>query len=311
MTLRGRVLSAVAVLTVACAEESSQPRLPDPVTEDPAVSDSAHPALNRMVEIPSSASRMSGVLFRAAGNGSRPTVILLHGFPGHGGLRDLAEAIRRAGWNVLTFQYRGAWGSEGVFSLTHALEDAAAAVTFVRSGAGEALHRPSLDVVLVGHSMGGWIALMTAARDTTVRAVAALAAWNVGRTGQALSDPKAFANDVQDNQRVMLPLRGTSAEAVTAEVHAHAVDWDLVPQAGALRGKSVLLLAGRKDLATPPAEHHVPLESALRSQPNTQLTTEMLDADHAFTERRITLARTVVKWLATLPMSPRGDGGRQ
>lgn len=311
MLLRGQVLGAVAVLTAACAAESSRPRLPDPVTEDPAITDSAYPASNRMVEIPSGASRMSGVLFLAAGTQSRPTVILLHGFPGHGGLRDLAEAIRRAGWNVLTFQYRGAWGSEGAFSLAHALDDAAAAVTFVRSGAGQALRRPSHDVVLIGHSMGGWVALMTAARDTAVRAVAALAGWNVGLTGHALSDPKAFAKDVQDNQRVVLPLRGTSAEAVTTEVRAHAVDWDVVPRAAELSGRSVLLLVGRKDVVTPPAEHHVPLESALRAQSNTQLTTEVLDADHAFTERRITLARTVVKWLATLPMSPRGDRGLQ
>ena len=26
-------------------------------------------------------------------------------------------AVRRAGWNVLTFTYRGAWGSEGAFSI--------------------------------------------------------------------------------------------------------------------------------------------------------------------------------------------------
>ena len=56
------------------------------------------------------------------------TVVLLHGLPGNEQNLDLAQAIRRAGWNVLTLHYRGAWGSPGQFSLQHVLEDADAAV---------------------------------------------------------------------------------------------------------------------------------------------------------------------------------------
>jgi predicted alpha/beta-fold hydrolase len=97
-------------MMMACAGERPPRAAFDPVTEDPAVIDRLNPALNRMVEIPSGGSRMSGVLFIASGSGPHPTVILLHGFPGHAGLRDIAEAIRRAGWNVLTFQYRGMHG---------------------------------------------------------------------------------------------------------------------------------------------------------------------------------------------------------
>ena len=44
------------------------------------------------------------------------TVILLHGFPGNERNLDLAQAIRRSGWNAVFFHYRGAWGSGGVFS---------------------------------------------------------------------------------------------------------------------------------------------------------------------------------------------------
>ena len=45
---------------------------------------------------------------------------------------DLAQSVRRAGWNVLTFHYRGSWGSEGAFSFGHALEDADSAIAFLR-----------------------------------------------------------------------------------------------------------------------------------------------------------------------------------
>ena len=52
-------------------------------------------------------------------------VLLLHGFPGNERNLDLAQALRRAGWTVVFFHYRGAWGSGGDFSFAHVLEDVA------------------------------------------------------------------------------------------------------------------------------------------------------------------------------------------
>lgn len=63
---------------------------------------------------------MSGLIYIASGAGPHPTVILLHGYPGNEKNLDLAQSLRREGWNVLFFHYRGAWGSEGEFSLTGA-----------------------------------------------------------------------------------------------------------------------------------------------------------------------------------------------
>jgi predicted alpha/beta-fold hydrolase len=37
-------------------------------------------------------------------------VILFHGLPGNVQNLDLAQAIRRANWNVLTLHYRGSLG---------------------------------------------------------------------------------------------------------------------------------------------------------------------------------------------------------
>jgi len=37
---------------------------------------------------------------------------LLHGLPGYESSGDLAQSIRRAGWNVVFFHYRGTWGTK-------------------------------------------------------------------------------------------------------------------------------------------------------------------------------------------------------
>jgi hypothetical protein len=52
--------------------------------------------------------------FRSCGNTcQRPQARCKHGLPGNEEFLDLAQAVRRAGWNTVTFNYRGPWGSPG------------------------------------------------------------------------------------------------------------------------------------------------------------------------------------------------------
>ena len=68
---------------------------------------------------------------------------------------DLAQAVRRAGWNVVTFNYRGTWGSPGTFSFEGNLADAKAVLAFVRDPAhATALQIDTKKLVLAGHLHG-------------------------------------------------------------------------------------------------------------------------------------------------------------
>ena len=80
----------------------------------------------------SGGSKLNGLLYVANGAGPHPLVILLHGYPGNERNLDLAQALRRAGNNVLYFNYRGTWGSGGEFLPSRALEDGARAVALAR-----------------------------------------------------------------------------------------------------------------------------------------------------------------------------------
>jgi hypothetical protein len=57
-------------------------------------------------------------------------------------------------------------------------------------------------------------------------------------------------------------------------------------------------VAGTRDEVTPPALHHDPLAAAIAAQPEAKLQTALLDADHAFADRRVELTRLVLAWLA-------------
>jgi pimeloyl-ACP methyl ester carboxylesterase len=61
-------------------------------------------------QIPSHGALLNAFVYVAAGAGPHPAVVLLHGFPGNERNLDLAQDMRRAGWDVLYFDYRGSWG---------------------------------------------------------------------------------------------------------------------------------------------------------------------------------------------------------
>ena len=87
--------------------------------------DAAHPARMEVLHIPSGGVEINGVAYLAAGAGTHPTLVIAHGWPGNEKNLDLAQAVRRAGWNAVTFNYRGSWGSPGEFHFAQVPEDAA------------------------------------------------------------------------------------------------------------------------------------------------------------------------------------------
>ena len=142
------------LLSSAFASAARAPKVLDPALTDPAP-DAAHPTANKQLLVPSAGVGMNALFMLASGSEAKPTLLLLHGLPGNERNLDLAQAVRRSGWNVLTFTYRGAWGSPGAFSIAHAVEDAAAAMAYLQQPNVAAKYRVDTDRIVVGgHSMG-------------------------------------------------------------------------------------------------------------------------------------------------------------
>jgi uncharacterized protein len=298
---RKRALHAgtVALLLSICASHrvsAQRAGSVDPVTNDPARTDTTYPPGTEELWFQSKGSRVNGFMYLAQGKGPHPTIILLHGFPGNERNLDLAQAFRRAGLNVLYFDYRGSWGSAGTFSFAHSLEDVASAVAFVRSDS--SVRRYRVDprrIILVGHSMGGWLTLMESAADSSLSCSAALDFWNVGEDGRRMpgdreldSTTTAYINSVTEPGA---PLRAESGSALVSEMKAHSEDWDPAHEAKSLRARRLLLVSTTRN------ESHSRLVTALRGGPAGRLTQLQWPTDHGFSDRRIRLARTLLRWL--------------
>lgn len=270
----------------------------DPVVEDP-VSGGEPAAWVGGVVLESAGVPLVGVLHVPGGPGPHPVVVVLHGFPGNERNFDLAHALSRAGYAALVFHYRGSWGMGGTWSWRNVQEDAANVVAAVREPGFAAEHR--LDVgrmALAGHSLGGFTALRTTAADPAVQAVASIAAFDLGVVpGQVRGNAPRRAEVVEAFQESVLPLSGTSGEALVAELEGLEEDWLLASLAPRLAGRPVLLLAGERDAAAPPEAHHLPVVKAYEEFPVPGLEHAVFPTDHGFADHRIALARTVIDFL--------------
>ena len=159
------VLVAFLVFSQGAALAQS---VPSAIFTDPPP-DKAHPAKMTVVHIPTHGLPINGVVYQASGAGLHPTIVICHGLPGNEKNLDLAQAARRAGWNAVTFNYRGSWGSPGNFRFAQNPEDAAAVLEYLRTPSNAAaLGIDTRRIVLAGHSMGGWVTAMTASKDSTL-----------------------------------------------------------------------------------------------------------------------------------------------
>ena len=276
---------------------------PAAITTDPAP-DKTTPAAMQSFQLPSHGSQLNALMYEAAGAGPHGTVILLHGFPGNEKNLDLAQAIRRDGWNVLYFDYRGSWGSPGAFSFQHSIEDAAAALAYLRDPANAARLRVNpARIAIIGHSMGGMIALYTAAHDDKVFAVGAISAADMA--GRALLPADATPATKQQAlaalakslaEEGIAPLAGCTPEGLAAELMAHP-EWSLASDVPGLKTKPMLIVTSDDGLA-PAADK---LAAAITSEGNDRILTAHLATDHSYSDKRIELETQVIRGLEALP----------
>ena len=290
-----RIFAGVLVATLAFARSiGATERDPAPALVPPASMEE--------IAISSDGARINGLIYLAAGAGVHPVVVFLHGYPGNERNLDLAQAVRRAGYHALYLDYRGAWGSGGTFSFTHGLEDVAAALAWVKDpGNAAKYHFDSRHLALVGHSFGGWLALLSGAREPNNVCVAALAAWNVGwAAGRFEAHPDERSAALEDLRTTTDPAGGpirASPEALLTEISTHASQWDYLSQAKALKDHALLLVAASRDTPDEGVAMHAELARAIHDAGGRPVQNVIYEDDHPFSSHRIALAQTLTDWL--------------
>jgi pimeloyl-ACP methyl ester carboxylesterase len=306
-------LAAAALLaaTTARAQAVALPQdIPESIYTDPPA-DAGQPASSLAAQFQSGGATLNAQIYRPAGEGPHPTAILFHGLPGNEQNLDLAQALRRAGWTVVTFHYAGSWGSGGTFTLEHGYADADA----LR----QHLAEPNIaklwgvdpqHVLLVGHSYGGAVAAHVARDPKGLMGVALLAPWDFGyeaRRWASLSKDKIHAEAEEGFDDVPGRLAGATPDSLAAEIVREGQRLGLTTGAEALVSLPTLVVTADHDGEDCKAEE---LLSAMRNAGAPKLVASRLDTDHSFNSHRVALAALLVRWAAALPGAPSAHGVR-
>ena len=145
--------------------------------------------------------------------------------------------------------HRGAWGSEGEYTVTGCIRDAENLAVWAMSP--ETSSKYGIDpaaVYLVGHSMGGNSVINAAAHDGRVRGIAMIAPCDIGYMAERMTEDELAKFLVGEGLHV---LHRASDKAVVADIFANAATMRFDGAAKSLCGRKVFLATGDYDTVVP------------------------------------------------------------
>jgi dipeptidyl aminopeptidase/acylaminoacyl peptidase len=210
--------------------------------------------------------------------------------PGYQPFWQIADALTRRGIAVLRIDDRGVGLSTGEFAkatIVDFADDAKSALAFLRS-------RPDIDgsrIGILGHSEGGVVAVMVAAEDPSVRALALLASPGTNLRSVVADQLRYWLErdpSIPFGNRERILVQQLARWDVFADANPRlkfSRTYDPVEAAKRISAP-VLILQGAADRQVPP-KHAEKLAEALREGGNPDVTLRILPSvDHLFLQDR-------------------------
>ena len=251
--------------------------------------DITSPARSTELFIPSGNSQIAGLIYSANGLQKHPTLLLLHGYPGNERNLDIAQIVRSHGWNVIYFDYRGSWGSQGKFSFKNSVEDVVNVVAFCNKYQ-DSLKIDTSNIVLFGHSMGGWVVLKALQELPTIKKGFALSTWNIGDYYKNISTEKEMLRLANDPNGVgKYFVLNTSLKDLYTPVLQDQTYFNLLNDAKSLADKKITMIDEH--------EKNSQLAAKMKESNKSYFDYSVWQTDHVFTNKRISLINKIITFL--------------
>ena len=245
--------------------------------------DSEFPAFNKEMIIKIKGSSIGGYAFIANGGNLKETVIMTHGLPGNDNQFDIAQSLRRTGRNVIHFNYRGSWGSDGDFLYSNCLEDVNEVIKHLSNEENSKKLRIDTNaIVILGRSYGGGIGLIQGSKNERVKKIIAISSMNAGSETHPIHDVSKLSRWKEYlNKQVMLKVSPT---VFLQEIFANKEKYNVLSYKEQLKKKKVLLIEDTQNN-----------QSWIKLLENIDY--KMIESDHNFISSRIELTNVLIEWL--------------
>lgn len=251
--------------------------------------DMTSPASSTELFIPSGNSQIAGLIYNANGLQKHPTLLLLHGYPGNERNLDIAQVVRSRGWNVIYFDYRGSWGSQGKFSFKNCVEDVVNVVAFCNKYQ-DLLKIDTSNIVLFGHSMGGWVCLKALQELPTIKKGFVLSTWDIVKDFKNVSNEKEMLSIANDpNIAGKYFVLNTSLKDLYTPVLQDKTYFNLLNDAKSLGDKQIIMIDEH--------EKNSQLAEKIKESNKSYFDYSVWQTDHSFTNKRASLINKVLAFI--------------
>jgi pimeloyl-ACP methyl ester carboxylesterase len=256
------------------------------------------------IELYSKGSLLNAFFYQGSTTKPGPVVILLHGWPGNAdNPMGLAPKICAGGINVLVFNFRGTWGSQGYNSIKNSAEDISEAIHFLnQKNISEKYGIDTSQIIVAGYSLGGGAAMTAALYDPEVKKVISIAGADISVFIRMLAADQQFRSNFEERTRSQSGEGGLAR--IEGDIPAFVDDmiknldyFDLVKNAELLKSKEILFIVGWDDTTGKMEENALPLYRKLKQLKAPDVSIAAFTDNHAFTNSRDDLAKTIVEWI--------------
>lgn len=261
------------------------------------------------ISLISKGSSLNAFFYGHTGNEEKPTVILLHGLPGNDdNPLNLAENLNKTGLNILVFNYRGSYSSEGYFSNFNCMDDLDAAIGWLKTPAN--MSKYGIDtsrIVVCGYSFGGCIVLTRALTNPAIRIIVSVSGLDQSVSLKQIATDSVLQAAFESRAGALMapagPIKFNPDKSFHEQVNymiSRRDEFDLVKYADKLKDRKILFITGWFDMATLMEENALPLYRKLHSLGSTGISIEAFNTTHRYTEVRPELADSIAKWIERL-----------
>jgi len=256
------------------------------------------------VDLTSHGNALNATFYSASATKPGPVVILLHGWPGNAdNPLGLALKICERGVNVLVFNYRGTYGSEGFTSLKNSAEDIPEAIRFLKQKSiVEKFAIDTSQIIVAGYSYGGGAMWAAALHFQGIKRLISIAGADMSVFIRMLTSDPQFRNNFEER------MRKSSAEGGFAKVQGDIsasndslisnVDYfDPVKNVDLLKNKEILFIVGWDDTTGKMEENALPIYRRLKEIKASNVSIIAFPDNHSFINSRDELAQAIVKWV--------------
>ena len=251
--------------------------------------DKTSPAGTIDLVFPSAGSLLNGFIYKANGAQKHPTLLLLHGYPGNERNLDIAQVVRAHGWNVIYFDYRGSWGSQGKFSFKNCVEDVINVVSFCKKYQ-DSLQIDTSNIVLFGHSMAGWISIKAIQQLPGIKKVFLLSIWDIyNQYKRQLKGAELNAYNMNpDSVGNFFVLNGSLKDRFQPVIDRDEY-FDLEKNIDSLKGKQIIMLDEH--------DRNKKIAEAIQNLHPVYFKYYVWQTNHVFTNKRVSLMNMVLSFL--------------